>query len=89
MSTLSIILIIVGGLIVLAYLTSSIVKMKKDEKKAYNEYCEDLIKDFQSKKATNYKVPTYKEWKKLTKEEKQRFKQAKQIKHVEFDEEEE
>lgn len=89
MSTLSIILIIVGVLIVLAYLTSSIVKMKKEEKKAYNEYCEDLIKDFQSKKATNYKVPTFKEWKKLTKEEKQRFRQARKIKHVEFDEEEE
>lgn len=89
MSPLSIILIIIGVLIVLAYLTSSIIKMKKDEEKAYNEYCEDLIKDFQSKKATNYKVPTFNEWKKLTKEEKQRFKKAKQLKHVEFDEEEE
>lgn len=89
MSPLSIILIILGVLIVLAYLTSSIIKMKKDEKKAYNEYCDDLINDFQSKKATNYKVPTLKEWKKLSKEEKQRYRQAKQVKHVEFDEEEE
>ena len=89
MSPLSIILIIVGVLIVLTYLTSSIIKMKKDEKKAYNEYCEDLIKDFQSKKATNYKVPTFKEWKTLSKEEKQRYRKAKQVKHVEFDEEEE
>ena len=42
MSPLSIILIIVGVLIVLAYLTSSIVKMRKDEKKAYNEYIQKI-----------------------------------------------
>ena len=88
MSTLSYILIGLGAAIVASYLTSSIMKMKKDEKKAYEEYCKDLIAEMGLKKATNYKIPTFKEWKKLSKEEKQRFRQAKQLKHVEFDDEE-
>lgn len=88
MSLLSIILIIGGVLCVVGYLIASIIKMKADEKKAYQQYVQDKTEYMNSIKQTRYTIETFKEWKALKKELKQQYKKTGNVKHVEFDEEE-
>lgn len=88
MSTLSIILLVLGGVAIVGYLTASIVKMQIDTKKAYQQYVQDKTEYMNSIKQTHYTIESFQEWKKLDKERKRAYRKDKDVKHVTFDEKE-